>query len=229
MCFLQSCPQHNFTANSSSDFLIKGVFPICLQFVSFPAHIVLTSLKQNIKQENFRYPVSRSRCLCCVNSCSCWLPTTCGRWRGLRNDKQQGLCHLRKNSPADDAGIVVCDLRTRLFSLIPPLRDDDEDENRELRRERQALGVSPDPGKIKAATDFPVPKALKDLRSFIGLSSYFRHLVRGFATIAVPLMALLRKDIAFKWTPDCVQAFSHLKHPDAPVKLHTDASSIQEE
>lgn len=96
-------------------------------------------------------------------------------------------------------------------------------------------GISPDPNEVKAVTEFPVPKTLKN-SSFVGLASYFRRFVRSFASIAAPLTMLLRKDISFKWTPDCAQAFSRLKgvltsppvlrhyHPRAPVALHTDAS-----
>lgn len=99
-----------------------------------------------------------------------------------------------------------------------------------------ADGVSPDPDKVKAVSEFPVPQTTRDLRSFVGLSSYFRRFIRGFATIAAPLTNLLGKDTPFKWTQGCANAFSELKRvltsspilrhydPDTAVELHTDAS-----
>lgn len=79
-------------------------------------------LKLKIQQENLRYHVWRSLCFCSVGSCSCLLPTACGRWRGLRPDRHPELCHAHENNLADDAGKVVCYLRTRFFLLIPPIR-----------------------------------------------------------------------------------------------------------
>ncbi|KAK3721639.1 hypothetical protein QZH41_003661 [Actinostola sp. cb2023] len=55
-------------------------------------------------------------------------------------------------------------------------------------------GIAPNPDKIAAVKDFPVPKNVKGVRSFLGLANYYRRFVRNFAKIAVPLNALTRKD-----------------------------------
>ena len=59
-------------------------------------------------------------------------------------------------------------------------------------------GVAHDPRKIKAVRDFPVPSHLKDVRSFLGLASYYRRFIDGFSKVANPLFALTRKDVPFE-------------------------------
>lgn len=53
-------------------------------------------------------------------------------------------------------------------------------------------GIKTNPLKVKAIQDFPTPKTLKDLRSFLGLSGYYRRFVRDYAKLAKPLTNLLR-------------------------------------
>lgn len=90
--------------------------------------------------------------------------------------------------------------------------------------------------KIDAVMNFPEPKTLKQLHSFIGLSSYFRKYIKDFAAIASPLTNLLKKNQTFQFTEDEKEAFNILKHrlcnqsvlkiyhPDLPTELHIDAS-----
>lgn len=96
--------------------------------------------------------------------------------------------------------------------------------------------VTPTPDKIKAVFNFPEPKTLKQLHSFIGLTSYFRKYIENFASIAAPLTSLLKKNQNFQFNKDEREAFQILKQklcdkpilkiydPGLPTELHTDAS-----
>ena len=71
-------------------------------------------------------------------------------------------------------------------------------------------GVQPDPSKIQAILDMPAPRSAKELRSFLGLTGFYRKFVKDYAAIATPLTRLLCKD-AFQWLPESQEAFLMLK------------------
>lgn len=70
--------------------------------------------------------------------------------------------------------------------------------------------VLADPAKVEAMVTWPVPRNLKQLRGFLGLTGYYCSFIRHYATIAAPLIDLLRKD-AFKWSVEAKTAFGALK------------------
>ena len=57
-----------------------------------------------------------------------------------------------------------------------------------------------------------MPTTVKELRSFLGLCSYYQRYVPNFALVARPLHKLTEKDSIFKWTQDCQTSFEQLKH-----------------
>ncbi|GBO33839.1 Transposon Ty3-G Gag-Pol polyprotein, partial [Araneus ventricosus] len=74
-----------------------------------------------------------------------------------------------------------------------------------------AEGVKTDPGKIKAVVDWPCPETIHDLRSFLGLCTYYRRFVKNFSTIARPLHKLTETKSNFNWTEECEKSFNCLK------------------
>ena len=97
-------------------------------------------------------------------------------------------------------------------------------------------GVKPNPKKVEAIRTLPSPKNVKEVRSFIGMCSYYRRFLPNFSKIAEPLIFLTRKYAKFRWTEECQKAFDFLKDsltvvplliypdPKKPYVLYTDAS-----
>ena len=56
-----------------------------------------------------------------------------------------------------------------------------------------------------------MPKSAKEIKSFIGLASYYRRFVKDFARIAAPLTKLTRKGAKYIWSKECVSEFEELK------------------
>ena len=97
-------------------------------------------------------------------------------------------------------------------------------------------GQAADPEKTKAISSLPPPRTVKQVRSFLGMTGYYRHCIPNYAKIANPLVQLTKKNRRFSWTQIHQTAFQSLKelltsnyvmsHPDPqlPYKLYTDAS-----
>ena len=105
-------------------------------------------------------------------------------------------------------------------------------------------GIETDPKKIKVIEDWPRPKTVTDVRSFLGFTNYYRKFIRQYAQTAKPLYLLIsgdnasRKNKPVEWDEDCERAFTQLKglctespilaYADftKPFKLHTDACGL---
>ncbi|GFX30546.1 retrovirus-related Pol polyprotein from transposon 412 [Trichonephila clavipes] len=98
-------------------------------------------------------------------------------------------------------------------------------------------GVRTDPEKVSAVKNWKRPENLRELRSFLGLCTYYRKFVKGFSNIARPLHKLTESKQKFQWTKECEDSFLQLKEaltsspiliypqPDKPFILDTDASN----
>ena len=68
-------------------------------------------------------------------------------------------------------------------------------------------GIETDPDKIKAVLEWSTPETVKEVRSFLGLCSYYRRFVPEFATIARPLIKLTEKNEEFCWGAEQQEAW----------------------
>ena len=101
-----------------------------------------------------------------------------------------------------------------------------------------ADGVAVDPTKVEKVRNWPVPRSVTQLRSFLGLCTYYQNFIKDYSTVAKPLFALTEKDQPWEWTSWHQYAFAELKQllSTAPVLgyprleglwiLDTDASDV---
>jgi transposase InsO family protein len=98
--------------------------------------------------------------------------------------------------------------------------------------------VKPSPRKIEAVKEFPIPKTVREVRRFLGLTGYYRRFIENFSIRAKPLSDLTKKAIPFHWSPDQQIAFETLRDaiiqtpviamfdPNKQCSVFTDASKI---
>ena len=140
------------------------------------------------------------------------------------------------------------DHNSKLLQVFERLRENNlklqPEKCRFLQREVIYLGhkcteneAFPDPSKTQCVFNFPIPKTVRQVQSFLGLANYYRKFIPNFSKTASPINKLLRKNVKFKWTEECEKAFQSLKdalvnpplliYPDFsnPFNLTTDASN----
>ena len=98
------------------------------------------------------------------------------------------------------------------------------------------VGIRPDPSKIEKIANIVPPTTVTDVKSFLGLASYYRKFIPKLSEIALPLFKLTRKNVEFVWCKLCDRAFEEIKVllasspvlalPDfsKPFRIHCDAS-----
>ena len=80
-------------------------------------------------------------------------------------------------------------------------------------------GIEVQPEKTEAVENWPTPRNLTELRSFVGLCLYYRRFIVGFADLAAHLHSLTRKIARFRWEAEQEEAFNTLKEnlTSAPI------------
>ncbi|RLU19986.1 hypothetical protein DMN91_008545 [Ooceraea biroi] len=98
--------------------------------------------------------------------------------------------------------------------------------------------IKPDPARFRSIQAMRVPQNTKEVRSFLGLVTYYGKFVQNFHRLKAPLEALLKKDVPFAWTSKRQRAFEDIKRvllgplllthydPKQTLIVAADASSV---
>ena len=83
--------------------------------------------------------------------------------------------------------------------------------------------LKPDPAKIKAVMEWPVPTTRKLLQRFLGFANFYRRFIKNYSRLAAPLTQLTSMK-AFVWSLAAQAAFNILKEKfsSAPILVHPD-------
>lgn len=73
------------------------------------------------------------------------------------------------------------------------------------------FGISVDPTKISAVTNWPILKNVLEMMSFLGLAGYYQKFLKEFSKIVEPLTKLMRKRYKYDWSVECDSSFKKLK------------------
>ena len=83
-------------------------------------------------------------------------------------------------------------------------------------------GLTMSDNKIKIIQDWPEPKKVKDIQSFLGFANFYCWFIFNYLDIVIPLTCLTRKDISWKFDSSCQDAFNSLKKEftSTPILTH---------
>jgi hypothetical protein len=81
-----------------------------------------------------------------------------------------------------------------------------------------------DPAKVATVQEWPEPRNVKDVQSFLRFANFYRSFVKGYSQIVAPMTQLTWKDTCLVWSDECSQSFETLRKvfTTAPVLQHFD-------
>ena len=96
-------------------------------------------------------------------------------------------------------------------------------------------GLTMSDTKVKTIQEWPEPKKVKNIQSFLDFANFYRHFISNYSDIVIPLTCLTRKNTPWNFDDNCRIAFNNLKQafasapilthwvPDAQLVMETDA------
>ncbi|XGW19137.1 hypothetical protein V3C99_003171, partial [Haemonchus contortus] len=90
-------------------------------------------------------------------------------------------------------------------------------------------GIKADPDKVKKIAQYPAPRKVAELRTFLGMASYYRKFIAGFSKLARSLYALTSPKTKWKWTNEETTSFEALKRAmiSAPVLAQPNVAAAE--
>jgi len=93
-------------------------------------------------------------------------------------------------------------------------------------------GLTMSDAKVKTIQEWPEPKKVKNIQSFLGFANFYRRFIFNYSDIVIPLTRLTRKDASWNFDENCRKAFNTLKQAftSAPILMHwvLDAQLVME-
>jgi hypothetical protein len=85
-------------------------------------------------------------------------------------------------------------------------------------------GLLVDPAKIAVIVNLPPPESVRQLRTTLGHTGYYRKFIKGYVQITTPMEKLLKKEAKFQWNEDCQKGLDVLKQKlvTAPILVFPD-------
>ncbi|CAL8135317.1 unnamed protein product [Orchesella dallaii] len=99
-------------------------------------------------------------------------------------------------------------------------------------------GIRTDPCKVEAIMSMRAPKDVGEIKSFLGLVTFYAKFIPNLSTVVEPLNELTRSEVKWSWSQKCQTAFDHVKKlvssspilahftQGLPIGLSCDASSV---
>ena len=72
-------------------------------------------------------------------------------------------------------------------------------------------GVKPDPKKVSAIEEAPAPTSPQEVKSFLGMASFYSKFIPNYSTVVEPLLSLTRKNADWDWDEQQKNAFQTIK------------------
>jgi len=66
-------------------------------------------------------------------------------------------------------------------------------------------GLLMDKTKVQTIVDWPEPRKVKDVQSFLGFANFYRRFIHGYSDIVIPLTRLTRKNSPWKFDSNAAQ------------------------
>jgi len=97
-------------------------------------------------------------------------------------------------------------------------------------------GLKMDESKVQTIRDWPQPRNVRDIQSFLGFANFYRRFIHNYSELVIPLTRLTHKSSRWEWTAPCQNSFDSLKnafasapvlshwHPNSRITVETDAS-----